>query len=1380
MLISENSDIENNKLKTLCEFLFFDQYQETASFTRFEKCFQPLFNNIEKISFKQIFRDISGYKKKYITYKRFLRAFITFKKNKEALNRDTKIFFDKLLNSILKSENDFVGNNIKNNIIYSTSRTCKCRNSITNIQVLVDIKGKIHGINIEYDGTYNVEIYPKTLEENLRLILDMKLDVLDTDFFNQNKKRYKSTISDLYRDSITHIFGTIDKKGLISFIGFKSISGKILFTGFPEGDGFLFGEFGKKIHDFKIQFNEQGINKLQLGFKINPRTNYFLNENIYYSNEELNRDEIIKDEINLIGLIDEKEIDKLITTPMIEDNHFFNNNLRDEFHGNDYKEIVDQYPRKWLDNGKVNKSLIINSIYDAINKYEEETEKTYQKTTIILNNTINEYKYNPNQNPFFPKEKPKKYIKNPFFSKVCSHSSFDETDELGQEISKELHKTRLYKNPIVIIDEDDDKNHQKINRTQIIFVKKNNIEDRIREMTKFLNKKKYNKLINSLAKDIRKEIKNDKNKVKKKSLNQLFPFYGNKNEGDVSLNNYKNDIDNTEKRKNEENGSNTLIFKTKIGRANFKKGDFFSFQKLKKFINKNSGDKTVIKKWKDFRKGIEKYHGKYLFKNIGAVIKAMKILEKKDISFLEKVHLHSILKKNENIFNFLTKNKNIKKEEEEEEEFQPILIPDEHPEKITSLTELQKNLEKLKEFKLQDLPKETKEKIDLLYNLYLKQKNILIENETFKYKTQLIENNYIDYEKYLNEEKEKRNQAKEEENKKICEAELKKEKKEKEKAKKLLKESFYDQKFKTKKTFLNQRLPEALNIWEDDKFIPTKTNLCPIDEKGKWILNKEEDQRESDVENWDKIQWCKAEQINKMTNYKIILNEPLIENILQSYYLFDCYFISAVGSLCTLKSYISKLFHIKGRSKENAYGVYLFLNGKWKLVLLDDYIPCMNNNFEKNLCFGYSLCKDFWVSLLEKAWAKVNGSYIKIGSGGECYQVFDVLTEAYTEQIYIDNPEYEERESIWEKLKEAINHKYMVCIGSNEEDNLQNVGLMEGHAYTLIDIFTEETTKGEERVVKLRNPYGEIEYSERWSDFDDVWTDELKKKYNLKQNENDGIFHMPFEEMLNYFCVIEIARIEPNYQTKICKIHKKENIQCQVIKLEIEKKTNNFYINLYQKNPRIINKNGKYPQKPVLSFIMLAKLDGDNLKYIDSTTSISENVMNKYDMHIMINTDLESGTYYIFSDVNYRYIYRNNYGYTITTYSEFPVKNLRNITKSVNVKELLKKVMYDYCIEQVEESEDSTEELDIYQTDNSDYKLPFNSFCFYNKSDSCIKVQVKIIKEEDDNNYCFYCDQKASETDESVIKEIMPKSFESFITMPYYSIYNYQLEYELI
>ena len=851
---------------------------------------------------------------------------------------------------------------------------------------------------------------------------------------------------------------------------------------------------------------------------------------------------------------------------------------------------------------------------------------------------------------------------------------------------------------------------------------------------------------------------------------KLDIFEENKNEENQNINKEKKKEDNIVL-------SDALIFKKNIDKFKSQNEGQFSFKVFKKFINKNSGDKTVIKKWKDFMKGLLNYNGKGLFQNIGGVIKAMKLLNKKDISFLEKVHLHTILKKNENIFNFITRKKTIP---EEPKEYSELLISDVQPGEITSIDELEHNLETLKEYKKKDLPKEYKDKINFLFKLYLKQKNILIEDEASKYKNQLIIENSVDYEKYMKEENEKRNQAKEEENKKIYEAELKKQKEEKEQTKKILKVPFYAQKFITKNIFLNQNLPESLKNWEDDKFTHEKKSLCPYDQKGKWILNKELDERESDVNNWNKIEWCKAEKINDMANYKIILNEPLLENIKQGDYLSDCYFISAIGSLCSHKTCINKLFHIKGRTKENAYGIYFFINGKWKLVLVDDYFPYMTNDYVKMLCFGFSLSEELWVSLLEKAWAKIHGSYIKIGSGGECSEVFDVLTEAYTEQIYIQkNLDYEDIDKIWEKLEDAIKHKYMICIGSKENDDLPFVGITEGHEYTLIDIFTEETTLGVERIVKLRNPYGCEEYSERWSDFDDVWTDELKKKHNLNPNENDGIFHMPYEEMLKYFYVIEIAKIEPNYQTKICKIKKEENIQCQVLKLEIEEKKNNCYINLYQKNSRIINRNGEYPQKPVLAFIILAKVNGDNLEYIDSDTSISENEMYEYKMHFIINKDLDPGTYYIFTDVNYRYIYRKNYGYTITTYSEYPIKTLINVTKKVNVKELLKKVMNDYCDNYINESEDSTEDIDIYQLDNSDLTFPFCSLCFFNKSDSDIKIEVKIIKEEDDNNCCFYCDEKATEADETVIKNIKPNTFESFITMPFYGFNNYKLEYNI-
>lgn len=125
---------EQQKIKTICDFLFFDQYQDNASFLRFEKCFQPLFNNIN-ISFEKVFNDICEANKKYITYKRFAKAYLNYK-NKENISKDTIIFFDKLFNSIFKKEKDFIGEVKEKIYSFSTKKTSSKRNYITILQVL--------------------------------------------------------------------------------------------------------------------------------------------------------------------------------------------------------------------------------------------------------------------------------------------------------------------------------------------------------------------------------------------------------------------------------------------------------------------------------------------------------------------------------------------------------------------------------------------------------------------------------------------------------------------------------------------------------------------------------------------------------------------------------------------------------------------------------------------------------------------------------------------------------------------------------------------------------------------------------------------------------------------------------------------------------------------------------------------------------------------------------------------------------------------------------------------------------------------------------------------------------------------------------------------
>ena len=114
-------------------------------------------------------------------------------------------------------------------------------------------------------------------------------------------------------------------------------------------------------------------------------------------------------------------------------------------------------------------------------------------------------------------------------------------------------------------------------------------------------------------------------------------------------------------------------------------------------------------------------------------------------------------------------------EDVETEDEEDILIPDEHPENIMSLydiVETIRDIEKLLENR--KLTEEQKEKLKKLKNLYLQQKNILIENETNKIKQDIINDNKINIDKIIKEEEQKRIEAEKENQKYLEELERKK------------------------------------------------------------------------------------------------------------------------------------------------------------------------------------------------------------------------------------------------------------------------------------------------------------------------------------------------------------------------------------------------------------------------------------------------------------------------------------------------------------------------------------------------------------------------------------------------------------------------------
>ena len=80
---------------------------------------------------------------------------------------------------------------------------------------------------------------------------------------------------------------------------------------------------------------------------------------------------------------------------------------------------------------------------------------------------------------------------------------------------------------------------------------------------------------------------------------------------------------------------------------------------------------------------------------------------------------------------------------------------------------------------------------------------------------------------------------------------------------------------------------------------------------------------DSDVEKWEKFKWARAEEIMDSQNYKVFEEGCSADDILQGS-IGDCYFLSAIESLCRFPKLIERLFYTKSKTKQHEYGITCF------------------------------------------------------------------------------------------------------------------------------------------------------------------------------------------------------------------------------------------------------------------------------------------------------------------------------------------------------------------------------------------------------------------------------------------------------------------------
>ncbi|KPA79632.1 calpain family cysteine protease-like protein [Leptomonas pyrrhocoris] len=393
----------------------------------------------------------------------------------------------------------------------------------------------------------------------------------------------------------------------------------------------------------------------------------------------------------------------------------------------------------------------------------------------------------------------------------------------------------------------------------------------------------------------------------------------------------------------------------------------------------------------------------------------------------------------------------------------------------------------------------------------------------------------------------------------------------------------------------------------------------------------------------DTVAWRRPQDyLPREWHGKICLWDGIAPSDIDQGQLGDCYYLCAIAALAEYNAAIEGIFKNHHwcyvRNQEQKYGAWrvnLNINGWWRTIILDSYLPSV----QLLPCFARNRHhpNELWVSYLEKAYAKAFGSYQAIVAGFP-WQALEDLTGfpaySFEDRWRKAQTDASVREKLFDSLHKWNEKKYLLSIATPGEGKLtmagkqlsaaeaetlfDKAGLGTGHAYSVLDV--KYFPVYQFCLLKIRNPWGSnVEWTGDWGDDSPLWDRHTIIKLACRpEKKADGTFWMEWKDVVKFFDSGSVCFRRGNFfkswnDYRIFGTF--EDLWCDTALEIVVKKKKKFsaYLSLHQKDRRgLSTKDAEYKYAAIMLSVSEGDINGGQQKIVANSCEAVEEPTAEY------------------------------------------------------------------------------------------------------------------------------------------------------------------------